>query len=458
MEAPTHKSWSSITTSQTDTDSKKTIDPTVASVETTLSILVEVVADVLQTDTKGIDTTVPLSNLGVDSLLGVQLVADLEQRFTVPIPEKLFADPDTSLSTVATSLLNGGVIKPRTFLLNGWDIATHGAFVRSITRGEFDGEPVSSQWLREKATMANIDNGSFRRDTVFLGSAPPPPSYVERKLRLAITGLVAILFLLLVAAGAIFYTGSMEAAGIFVSIVMLLWSTYMVLDKKKILRANFSSEVVLALCHYLEFRLMAAEALDLTQGSLFVNESSSHDMNLVFICTTLHQLLHGFVFGAPSCQGSHASFLKTPLLSSLLATFRCVPITQLDADVTSGAVMSSRRRPDITAPSYFYVRAALERGLQLVPVYHYTLKSADGRSSFFGLLKKHQVFCNTGAPLRCPQIENPSNEIIFEWSEKFRGAMAALKAATEDLVVGDSKEGSMFTEVDSPRAVLKAKR
>ena len=232
----------------------------------------------------------------------------------------------------------------------------------------------------------------------------------------------------------------------------------MVLDKKKILRANFSSEVVLALCHYLEFRLMAAEALDLTQGSLFVNESSSHDMNLVFICTTLHQLLHGFVFGAPSCQGSHASFLKTPLLSSLLATFRCVPITQLDADVTSGAVMSSRRRPDITAPSYFYVRAALERGLQLVPVYHYTLKSADGRSSFFGLLKKHQVFCNTGAPLRCPQIENPSNEIIFEWSEKFRGAMAALKADTEDLVVGDSKEGSMFTEVDSPRAVLKAKR
>ena len=57
----------------------------------------------------------------------------------------------------------------------------------------------------------------------------------------------------------------------------------------------------------------------------------------------------------------------------------------------------------------------------------------------------------------CPQIENPSNEIIFEWSEKFRGAMAALKAATEELVV-EGREGSMFTEVDSPRAVLKAQR
>ena len=286
----------------------------------------EVVADVLQTDTKTIDSTVPLSNLGVDSLLGVQLVADLEQRFTVPIPEKLFIDPDTSLSTVATSLLNGGIIKPRALLLNGWDIAAHGTFVRSITRGEFDGEPVSSQWLREKATIANIDDGSFPHDTVFLGSAPPLPPHLERKLRLATTALIAVPILLLVAAGAIFYTGSPEAAGVYASIVMLAWSTYVVLDKKKFLRAKLSAEVVQALCHYLEFRLMAAGALDLTQGSLFVNESSSQDMNLVFICTTLHQLLHGFVFGAPLCHGAHASFLKTPLLSSLLATFRCVPI------------------------------------------------------------------------------------------------------------------------------------
>ena len=132
----------------------------------------------------------PLNNLGVDSLLGVQLVADLEQRFTVPIPERLFTDPDTSLSTVAVSLQHGGIIKPRALLINGWDIAAHGGFIRSVTKGEYDGEPVSSQWLRERATMANIDNGSFPRDTVFIGSAPLPPSTVTSKLNLAIAGLL----------------------------------------------------------------------------------------------------------------------------------------------------------------------------------------------------------------------------------------------------------------------------
>ena len=153
------------------------------------------------------------------------------------------------------------------------------------------------------------------------------------------------------------------------------------------------------------------------------------------------------------CQGVHVSYLKMPVLSSLLASLRCVPATQMDADITRGAVMSSRRRPDVTTPSHVYIREALQRGLQLVPVYHHCRKSPDNGSAFFGLVKKHQVFCNTGAPLECPQVNNPSNEVIFEWSEKFREAMAELKATAEELC----NEGGMFSEVDTPRAVLKAR-
>lgn len=454
---PTEKSVAEVTASHAHPDSKKAVDPTEVSLETTLSILVEVVADVLQTDVKTIDSTVPLNNLGVDSLLGVQLVADLEQRFTVPIPEKLFTDPDTSLSTVAMSLLNRGIIKPRAELLNGWDITAHDGFVRSVTKGEFDGDPVSNQWHREKATMANIDDGSFPHDTVFQGAAPPLPSHVTWKLNIATVGLVAVPILTIMVAVAIYLAGSIEAAGVFASIVMLAWSTYIISDKRKFFRANLSVEVVQALCHYLGFRLVAAGALDLNEGFLFVSESSSSDINLLFVCTMLHQLLHGFVFGAPLCQGVHISFLKTPLLSPLLATLRCVPETQLDADVTKGAVMSSRRRPDITTPSHVYIRAALERGLQLVPVYHYCRESPDGGTMFFGRIKRHQVLSYTGAPLHCPRVNNPSNEIVFEWSEKFRGAMAALRVATEELCDGNAQEGSMFCEVKTPRAVLKAR-
>ena len=82
----------------------------------------------------------------------------------------------------------------------------------------------------------------------------------------------------------------------------------MVSDKKKFLQTRLSAEVVQALVHYLGFRVMAAGALDLTKSSLFVSESSSGDMNLLFVCTMLHQLLHGFVFGAPMCQGVHVSY------------------------------------------------------------------------------------------------------------------------------------------------------
>ena len=76
--------------------------------------------------------------------------------------------------------------------------------------------------------MANIDNGSFRR-TQYLGL--PHPHLTLNGLRLAITGLVAILFLLL---APVLSSHWLYRSCRTLSLVMLLWSTYMVLDKENL--------------------------------------------------------------------------------------------------------------------------------------------------------------------------------------------------------------------------------
>ena len=151
------------TISQADLDAKASIDPTGVAIDTILSIMIEVVADVLQRDRKVIDSSTPLAELGIDSLLGIQLIADLEQRFTVPIPEKLFMDADTSLATVAASLQNGGVIKPRAMLIPAWLVSSHMGFMRAISLSEWGNEPVASQWIKPMRCLPTLTTTHFRR-------------------------------------------------------------------------------------------------------------------------------------------------------------------------------------------------------------------------------------------------------------------------------------------------------
>ena len=144
--------------SSSDLKSKVPIDPTGVAMTMILGIMVEVVSNVLQKDAETIDCNIPLAELGIDSLLGIQLVGDLEARFTVPIPEKLFMDSDTSLTTVAASLQNGGVIRPRAMLIPGWLLAQHIGLQRNLRLGEWDNEPISPQWIKENAVLASIND------------------------------------------------------------------------------------------------------------------------------------------------------------------------------------------------------------------------------------------------------------------------------------------------------------
>jgi acyl carrier protein len=431
------------TVSQVDMESKAAIDPTGVALASILDIMVEVVADVLQVNTAQIDRNVPLQHLGIDSLLGVQLIADLEQRFTVPIPEKLFMDADTSLATVAASLQNGGVIKPRPMLLKGWSVASHIGFQRALRLDEWDSEPVASQWISVNATLANIDDNSFKKDTVFSGKAPESEGdeLGANRANTFFSLFVLVPFVLVLPCVLCFVLFNGTAAAICFTVVALVVAAVALMPSdgvKKTLRTSYANDLVSTFSHFFGFRLLLAGGIDTEKVTIFVSEFQDQHVYNSLVGSILHQLFHGFVAGIPLTLVVPASFLKLPVFGSLLDVLRCRGVASLDTELGKGqsvCVMSDKRSADISIPAPTYVRCALRYGAQLVPCYHEQRKdsgaaaaAAAAGSLFFGTFRCASMTCYVGVPIQCPLVENPSNELVFSYIEKVRGAVAELKS------------------------------
>eukprot|EP01042_Synura_sphagnicola_P025495 gene25495-32753_t len=60
--------------------------------------------------------------MGLDSAQGIHLQALLDHRFTVPIPEALMFETDTTLTTIGHSLIAGGVHRHRPIMICAIDV------------------------------------------------------------------------------------------------------------------------------------------------------------------------------------------------------------------------------------------------------------------------------------------------------------------------------------------------
>eukprot|EP00903_Cladosiphon_okamuranus_P012305 g11537.t1 len=71
------------------------------------------VARILKADATAIPTDAPLGTLGLDSMEAMQLMALLEERFSVKLPDDVMLETDTTLATLAPIIKSGGVVPER---------------------------------------------------------------------------------------------------------------------------------------------------------------------------------------------------------------------------------------------------------------------------------------------------------------------------------------------------------
>eukprot|EP00904_Undaria_pinnatifida_P011854 jgi/Undpi1/779/HiC_scaffold_10.g04243.m1 len=71
------------------------------------------VAMILKADPSSIPTDAPLGALGLDSMEAMQLMALLEERFNVKLPDDVMMEADTTLTTLAPIIKSGGAVSPR---------------------------------------------------------------------------------------------------------------------------------------------------------------------------------------------------------------------------------------------------------------------------------------------------------------------------------------------------------
>eukprot|EP00752_Nemacystus_decipiens_P001493 g1467.t1 len=71
------------------------------------------VARILKADPTAIPTDAPLGALGLDSMEAMQLMALLEERFSVKLPDDVMLEADTTLTTLAPIIKSGGVVPER---------------------------------------------------------------------------------------------------------------------------------------------------------------------------------------------------------------------------------------------------------------------------------------------------------------------------------------------------------
>lgn len=157
------------------------IDPTNMPLDLIQDILADEVKAVLackhgkeRVKNLAVDFNAPVGALGIDSLMGVQLLGNLESRFTIPIPEKLCGDSDCTLRSVSLCLAAGGRFRDRSIMVDSWRAIDH---MRMETKRGIDPEKleelskegtecvldrtVIQQWLNINSVKADLNTNTF---------------------------------------------------------------------------------------------------------------------------------------------------------------------------------------------------------------------------------------------------------------------------------------------------------
>ena len=400
------------------------VDPTGQPLDFVLGILKRAVATCVEQDNpEGIATDVPLMHLGMDSLRGVQLQALLERKFTVPLPEELMFEPDATLKTIGTSLVAGGVVRPRPIMLNMWDVV---AAVRKLAEKTPAGRqppsgPLPNIWFRERQRRADVDTHLFPDGCATpKATLNPGDATLVRRCGAALRyGRVGVILASVVSSLLALLLLPSRSVGVALAAVSASLAA-LVISRARAALDNLGtspfrrSATFEALVRHLSLRVIIERPVDLsTTPAVFALASGDEEVELP---QNILVMLSEFFLGKEMRLANNETRGKQ-IKDNLQAGWSvCLGFPgsrhTLDSDV-----LALRRNKD-------FVVAAIESGAQIVPCFCF-----GATKSLLDAKERPTLLMVFGRPIACPLVHHPTPELVYEMHEVWLREVKRIHAA-----------------------------
>jgi len=419
------------------------IDPTGVPLEQVISILREAVATCVGCDPASLRADLPLMALGMDSMRGIQLQGILEKRFTVQLPDELMFEPDATLMTIGSALVSGGLVKVRPYIINAWEVI---AAARKQLQARGKKPPkgrLPAQWFRENSVKANVDTLMFK-DGCGLGLAPLSLTQELYYFLLAFN-IFGVFFWFPLGVGLIFYLLPLYVA---MTVIVFILSIIYFGPYQSWPPAFQRSLIMECVTRYFSYRIIVEKDFDHSTPAIYA--FSPH--GVFAIAPSIQILLNEFVMGENFHFLAATAAFYVPIynISLKLMGFKTVDKPSFMSTLKSGrsvgivpggiAEMFKASDPAevlMVKQRKGFVKLALETGSQIVPCYCFgntqTFSTASGGIlaslsrmfrvsliTFWGrwglpLPRRSPLVTVIGRPIYCPQVVDPSVELINEY-------------------------------------------
>ncbi len=245
-----------------------------------IEAIVREVGHVIKVEPGTISTNTPLSSFGMDSMEIMQLLALLEERFGIPLPEDALTDDEATLESLVSMVRTGGKnSSPRAVLFDC--AATTFAQKKEDEKGCIatfeNAETAHRQWQKEAyrfSLKAKRSTGTFPDGALAARSQAPPLTATERTLQ------IAALILLEGKGGGVTLMKLMATALTFGSMAMMQYSVYAI--GLSILFAIFVFFIVANRCGFLSADTRGLHHLILRNYKIVLEEELPWHQCVVF--------------------------------------------------------------------------------------------------------------------------------------------------------------------------------
>lgn len=452
------------------------LDPTGLPLPFVLDELRKILAQCIKRSPETIQVDYPVAAMGLDSAQGIHLQALLDHRFTVPIPEALMFETDTTLTTIGHSLIAGGVHRHRPIMIRAIDVLEGEAkrngvdnanilvvAVRMIakqylglnlaprkraTGGQMK-PTLPPQWFKEHQQQANIDTLRFPDNSAL--QTVPMTSVQEYGYFFYALQLFGIFFWLPALLMALVMLTSWKVS---VPVLVGFYAFNFIPNYEAwppAFRTHFVNRLI---ARYYSYRTIIEAPLDAYDGVPSIYAMGPH--GVFGIGPTFQAMINGLMNGEDFHMLAAPVVFSFPIYGMLLKMLGLQSVERNSfvgllrrghsVGVIPGGIaeMFALRADEETmmiASRKGFVKIALETGAQIVPSYcfgnsrTFTAGSAPWLASLsrmlrtsiiifwgrFGLPIPHRVPLLTvlGRPIIVPKVDNPSPELVHEYHERY---------------------------------------
>lgn len=447
------------------------IDPTGLPLSFVLQELQTILGKVLKVDPASVQTRIPVAAMGMDSAQGILLQATLDERFSVPLPEELMFDTDTTLTTIATSMIRGGTYTHRPIMVraidaiqsegkrNGFDnsnllVIAFRMIWASIFKGSAKKKSsmktiLPNQWFKEHQVLADIDTLRFKD-----GSAKEVvamPFWQE-----------VFYFYFALQLFGVFFWVPLSLLGVFLTVpwryalgFMVIFLCFVYLPNYQCWPPAFRTHYGMRLvAKYYSYRTIIEAPIAAYDGVPSVYALGPH--GVFGIGPAFQAMINGLVAGEDFHVLAAPAVFSFPLYNVFLQMLGACSVERASfvgllrrghsvGVIPGGIAEMFALRPHeeamVVASRKGFVKIALETGTQIVPTYCFgnTQTFSSGSTPWlaalsrmcrtsliafwgrYGLPIPHRVPLLTvlGRPIQVPKVENPSPALINEYHELY---------------------------------------